>query len=127
MESGLNNILFNNWASLARIVIVGGLGYITLVLFLRISGKRTLSNFNMFDWVVTVALGSTLASLLLSKDVTLADGALAFALLIGLQFAVTWSSVRVGWLRRVVTGEPLMLVYRGEFLPCGHAPGPHDA
>jgi len=41
---------------------------------------------------------------------------LAFALLIGLQFAITWSSVRVRWGWQVVTGEPLMLLYRGEFL-----------
>lgn len=72
---------------------------------------------NAFDLIVTVALGSTFATMLLSKDVDLAAGALAFALLIGLQFAVTWSSVRAGWVRRWVTGEPLMLLYRGEFLP----------
>src|SRR5690606_10482751 len=80
-------------------------------------GKRTLSKMNAFDFVVTVALGSTLATVLLAKDVALAEGALAFALLIGLQFAVTWSSVRVRWARRLATGEPLMLLYRGEFLP----------
>ena len=50
-----------------------------LVIFLRLSGKRTLSKMNAFDLVVTVALGSTLATVLLTKDVALADGALAFA------------------------------------------------
>ncbi|MCW8196749.1 DUF421 domain-containing protein [Proteobacteria bacterium 005FR1] len=72
---------------------------------------------NAFDLVVTVALGSTLATVLLSKDTTLAQGALAFALLIGLQFIVTWTSVRVGWVRRVVTGEPALLLYEGKPLP----------
>jgi uncharacterized membrane protein YcaP (DUF421 family) len=76
------------------------LAYVVLVVFLRLSGLRTLSKLNAFDLVVTVALGSTLATVLLTKDVALADGALAFALLIALQFVVTWSSVRVGWLRR---------------------------
>ena len=42
---------------------------------------------------------------------------MAFAMLIGLQFAVTWSSVRARWIRQLVTGEPLMLLYRGELLP----------
>jgi uncharacterized membrane protein YcaP (DUF421 family) len=41
---------------------------------LRISGKRTLSKMNAFDLVVTVALGSTLATVLLSTDVALAEG-----------------------------------------------------
>src|SRR5690606_27730083 len=92
------------------------LAYICLVLFLRLSGKRTLSKLNAFDLVVTVALGSTFATVLLSKDVSLADGAAAFALLIFMQFAVTWSSTRARWVRRVVTGEPTLLFYEGKFL-----------
>ncbi|MBR9981291.1 MAG: DUF421 domain-containing protein [Desulfatitalea sp.] len=112
----LELIFFRGWESLLRTLVVGVLAYIVLVVFLRLSGKRTLSKMNAFDLVVTVALGSTLATVLLTKDVALADGALAFALLIGLQFAVTWSSVRARWVRQAVTGDPLMLMYRGEFL-----------
>lgn len=113
----MNGMFFDGWESLLRTLIVGVLAYVVLVFFLRISGKRTLSKLNAFDLIVTVALGSTLATVLLSKDVALAEGALAFALLIGLQFVVTWSSVRMRWVRRLSTGEPLMLLYRGEFLP----------
>lgn len=113
----MEQMLFSGWESLLRTLVVGVLAYVVLVVFLRLSGKRTLTKLNAFDLVVTVALGSTLATVLLTKDVSLADGALAFALLIGLQFVVTWSSVRARWVRQVVTGEPLMLLYRGEFLP----------
>ena len=112
----MEQFFFGGWQSLIRTLIVGVLAYVTLVVFLRFSGKRTLSKMNAFDLVVTVALGSTLATVLLSKDMALADGALAFALLIGLQFAVTWSSVRARWVRKLVTGEPLMLLHRGDFL-----------
>ena len=115
-EIKLEHLFFHGWDNLIRTLIVGVLAYVMLVTFLRISGKRTLSKMNAFDWVVTVALGSTLATILLNKDVALAEGALAFALLIGMQFIVTWSSVRVRWVRRLVTGEPRMLLYRGEFL-----------
>jgi uncharacterized membrane protein YcaP (DUF421 family) len=110
------DLFFHGWDNLIRTLVVGVLAYVTLVIFLRISGKRTLSKMNAFDLVVTVALGSTLATILLNKDVALAEGALAFTLLIGMQFIVTWSSVRVRWVRRLVTGEPSMLLYRGEFL-----------
>lgn len=71
---------------------------------------------NAFDLIVTVALGSTLATVLLSKNVALSEGAVAMALLISLQFIITWFSVRTAWVRRLVTGEPLMLLYRGEFI-----------
>ncbi len=109
-------MFFSGWDSLLRTLVVGVLAYVVLIVFLRISGKRTLSKTNALDLIVTIALGSTLATILLSKDVALAEGALAFALLIGLQFIVSWFSVRVRWVRRQATGEPLMLLHRGEFL-----------
>jgi uncharacterized membrane protein YcaP (DUF421 family) len=112
----LEHVFFNGWSGLARTATVGILAYVVLVIFLRLSGLRTLSKMNAFDFIVTVALGSTLATILLNKDVALAEGALALALLIGMQFIVTWSSVRVRWVRRLATGEPRMLLYRGEFL-----------
>jgi hypothetical protein len=45
------------------------------------------ASLNTFDLVVTVALGSTLATVLLSKNVALAEGVLAMALLVFFQFA----------------------------------------
>lgn len=116
-DSWMERIFFDGWDSLLRTVVIGVLAYVALVVCLRVSGKRTLSKMNAFDLVVTVALGSTLATILLSKEVTLAQGILALVLLIGMQFAVTWSSVRVRWVRRLVTGEPALLVHRGELLP----------
>lgn len=113
----MEHIFFNNWSAVIRTAVIGVLAYFTLILLLRASGKRTLSKMNAFDLVVTVALGSTLASILLNKDVAWAEGTVAFSLLIGLQFVITWSSVRWGWVRRTVTGEPALLLYRGERLP----------
>lgn len=113
----MGNIFYDGWEGLARTLVVGVLAYVGLVACLRWSGKRTLSKMNAFDLIVTVALGSTLATVLLSRSVALAEGVLSLALLIGLQFAVTWSSVRVRWIRRLVTGEPQMLLERGAFLP----------
>ncbi len=110
------DIFFNSWAGLVRILVVGTLAYAALVLMLRASGKRTLSKMNAFDLVVTVALGSTLATIILSRDVALAEGVLAFGVLIGLQFAVTWSSVRSTAISRLVKSDPILLFYRGAFL-----------
>ncbi len=109
-------MFFNTWADLWRIVVVGGLAYLSLVTLLRISGKRTLSKMNAFDLVVTVSLGSTLATILLSKDVSLAEGVVAFCVLIILQYAVAWLSVRSVTVRHLVKSEPSLLFYRGEYL-----------
>lgn len=114
------SIFFNNWAGVGRTLVVGVLAYAALVLLLRISGKRTLSKMNAFDFVVTVALGSTLATVLLSKDVPLAEGVLAFLVLVGLQYVLAWSSSRSGKFGerflKLVKSEPALLLYRGCFL-----------
>ena len=84
-----------------------------VLLLLRVSGKRTLTRMNAFDLVVTVALGSTLATVLLIKSVALAEGLTAFMLLIFLQFVLTWLSVRSRAVSRLVKSEPTLLVYQG--------------
>jgi uncharacterized membrane protein YcaP (DUF421 family) len=109
-------MFFDNWTELARILIVGGLAYVGLVSFLRVSGKRTLAKMNAFDLVVTVALGSTLATSLLDKNVSLLEGLLAFALLCGLQYTVAYVSVRSKMFRRIIKSEPALLLHRGEYL-----------
>lgn len=97
-------------------LIVGTLAYLSLVLLLHVSGKRTLSKMNAFDLVVTVAIGSTLATVLLSKDVALADGVAAFTLLIGLQYVITWLSVRSRRVENLIKAEPSLLYFNGRFL-----------
>jgi len=109
-------MFFDNWADLVRIVVIGVLAYGGLVVILRVSGKRTLSKMNAFDLVVTVALGSTLATVLLSKSVAFAEGLLAFAVLVTLQFVVTWSSARSSVVSRLVKNEPKLLFYEGRYL-----------
>lgn len=113
----MEKLFFTDWASLGRTLLLGVLAYLGLILLLRASGKRTLSKMNAFDFVVTVALGSTLASVLLTKSIALADGLLAFAVLIGLQFVITWLSVRSQAVNRLVKSEPALLVYQGQYLP----------
>lgn len=110
------SVFFQGWSGLLRVLVVSVLAYVALVAMLRVSGKRTLSKLNAFDLVVTVALGSTLATVLLSKDVALAEGGVAFALLIGLQYAVAWSSVRSKTVERLVKAQPALLYFRGRFL-----------
>ena len=109
-------MFFDSWSGLLRVLVVGTLAYVSLVLLLRASGKRTLAKLNAFDLIVTVALGSTLATVLLSKSVALVEGLLAFVLLAGLQYLVAWLSVRSPRFSDLVKSEPTLLFHRGRFL-----------
>jgi uncharacterized membrane protein YcaP (DUF421 family) len=107
---------FDSWEGVMRTVVVGLGAYAALIFMLRISGKRTLSKMNAFDLIVTVALGSTLAAVLLDASIPLAEGVLALALLIWLQYAITWASVRSPWVQDLIKDEPSLLVHDGQFL-----------
>ncbi|MBW3550724.1 MAG: DUF421 domain-containing protein [Proteobacteria bacterium] len=109
-------MFFDSWNDLLRVLLVGICAYVALVVLLRVSGKRTLTKMNAFDLVVTIALGSTLATILLSREVSLAEGVLALALLIFLQFLITWLSSRWRAVHDLVASEATLLLHEGEFL-----------
>ena len=109
-------MFFESWQSLLTVLGKGVLGYILIVGLLRASGKRTLSKMNAFDLIVTVALGSTLATVILSKDVTLAQGLVAFVVLVVGQLVVTWLSVRSERFQRIIKAQPSLIYFRGRHL-----------
>ncbi|WP_299445132.1 DUF421 domain-containing protein [uncultured Phycicoccus sp.] len=109
-------MFFDQWSDLVRVLVVGSTAYAALVLILRLSGKRTLAKLNAFDLVVTVALGSTLATVLLSSDISVSEGVAAMGLLVLLQFVVALLSSRSRGARRAVKSSPTLLVHRGRLL-----------
>ena len=109
-------MIFGDWYGLERVLILSFLAYFALIVCLRISGKRTLSKWNAFDFVVTIALGSILASQILSKQTPLLEGILAFTVLITLQFLITKLSIYSKFVRDSVKAEPTLLLQNGEFI-----------
>jgi uncharacterized membrane protein YcaP (DUF421 family) len=115
-EQHMGAVLFDDWQGIVRVFVVGTLAYAAIVIALRASGKRTLSKMNAFDLIVTVALGSTLAMTMLSKNTALAEGITAMLLLILLQLVVTWLSVRSQRFQSLVKAQPALLVRDGRMI-----------
>lgn len=111
------HMLFDDVTGLVRVVVIAIVAYTALVLLLRVAGKRSLAKLNAFDFVVTVALGSILATQLLSKDVALAEGLLGFAMLLGLQWLVTRLSIALPFFRDAVRNKPRLLCRDGKMRP----------
>lgn len=105
--------ILGDWNDVARAVLSGLLAYTALVALVRISGKRTVAKWNAFDLIVTVALGSTLASTIVTGTVPVMKGVGAFFVLVALQFAITWASVRVNFIHRIIKAQPALLVRDG--------------
>lgn len=109
-------MILTSWQDILRLTLTGVLAYGGLIAILRLSGKRTLSKLSAFDFVVTVALGSSLATILLSRSTPLLEGIAGVALLVGLQFAISWLSARWRPLRSWIKSEPVFVFRQGRFL-----------
>ena len=107
---------FAGWDVLGRTALVSVLGYVALLALLRLSGKRTLSKMNVFDFVVIVALGSVLAGTIMSPEMSLADAVVAWAVLMVMQTLFSVVTRRSQRLERIINGRPTLLLHHGRML-----------
>lgn len=107
---------FDNWSGIWRIGITALVVYAALIAILQFAGKRSIAKLNIFDLVVTVALGSVLSSIILTKSIAIAEGIAAFVFLAILQWSVSFLSVRWGWFKQIIRSDARLLLKDGEFL-----------
>lgn len=106
----------DEWSVVLRILLVGVAAYVTLVVLLRVSGKRTLGKLNAFDFVATVALGSVLATAVLDPQTTWLAALSAMAVLVGAQFVVARVTTWLPRGRWFVNASPTLVVRQGRVL-----------
>lgn len=97
------------------LIVVSAIAIVaTTIAYTRIVGLRTFSKMSSFDFAITVATGSLMASVALQGSSLLA-GIVALATLLGVQVVVAVSRHRSGF-QRVVDNQPVMLMLDGEYL-----------
>jgi uncharacterized membrane protein YcaP (DUF421 family) len=107
-------LLFNSWPAVLRVVIVAAFGYLTLLVLLRISGQRTLSQLTSFDLIITITIGSAFGRVITARDVALVEVLAAFGTLVLLQVLVAWLWERLPRVRAAVTPTPALLYHDGQ-------------
>ena len=104
-------------AALAQAVLSVVAIYLAVVLYTRIAGLRSFSKMTTVDFVMTVAVGSLVASTALSSDPPLLRGAVVLAALFAIQALLVWARRRSKVVRRILENTPAFLMRDGEFLP----------
>lgn len=112
----MDMLFFDNFDKLGRIVLTAVLVYILIVLVTKVSGKRSTSQLNNFDWVVSVMIGSLGASTILLKDIPFIEGGSAIVVLYLLQFLVTKYASVSPQFSSFILSEPRIVFYQGQFL-----------
>ena len=98
-----------------KVMAITILSYVAIVIILRASGKRTLSKMNAFDFIVTIALGSVLATTIVNYKSSFWNGILTFTMLVVCQHVATWLSVRFDAVSQLLKSEPALLYYDNTF------------
>ncbi len=113
----MNNFLVpDSWWVLAEVLLAAPIMYVLIIAYVRVFGKRSTSQMNSFDWIVTVGMGSVFASTIIIEDISLIVGALSILLLLLLQYLLTWSLTASEKLRTLLKATPQLLLLRGEFI-----------
>ena len=110
-------LFFDSIDKLGRIVVTAVMVYVLIVIITKVSGKRSTSQLNNFDWIVTVMIGSLGASTILLKDIPFIEGASSIVALYVMQFLVTKYASISPEFSSFILSEPRIVFYQGQFLP----------
>ncbi len=99
----------SDWTSLVAIIITAVVIYVSVIIFTRLAGKRSFSKMSSFDFAMTVAIGSMIATTVLSASVSLWDGVIGIGAVYILQMGVAIMR-RFKPIQNTVDNSPLLLM-----------------
>ncbi len=105
-----------SWSAAAMTVLTALGIYIAVIIYTRLAGLRSFSKMSSFDFAMTVAVGSVIASTVLTRDPPLLQAVAALGALYLLQIAVARLRVAFGLVGRAVDNDPVLLMRDGEIL-----------
>ena len=109
-------MLFDGWESIGRIVLLGACTYVVVIAALRLVGKEALAKMSAFDLVITIALGSIVATIPFSPGVSLADGVALIATYLALQALTRVAIARSRAAQSLVKAQPEIVLWNGELV-----------
>lgn len=89
--------------------------YIAVIVFTRIFGKRSFSKMSSFDFAMTVAIGSLIATTILSSSVSIPEGILGLLIVYVLQLTAAYFR-RFRFFANAIDNTPLLLMDGSEIL-----------
>ena len=101
---------------LLQIVLRTGVIYLLVLLGVRLSGKREVGQMTPFDLTLLLLLSNSVQNAMTGPDTSLLGGAVAASTLLVLNYFVANLSGRNRKLRRLVEGEPSLLIHDGTII-----------
>lgn len=105
----MNDWFTFSWEALGAILISATGIYVVVIVMTRICGKRSFSKMSSFDFAMTVAVGSIIATTILSKSVSLMDGIAGTIAVYLLQLSAALLR-RNDTVKKLLDNKPLLLM-----------------
>ncbi len=97
-------------------VIRGVVIYFFLMLIFRVSGKRTLNEATVFDFVLLLIISETTQQALLADDFSITNGFLLITTLLVLDIGMSLLKQRYTGIDKALDGVPLIVIDNGKML-----------
>jgi uncharacterized membrane protein YcaP (DUF421 family) len=101
---------------LLQIVLRTGIIYLLVLIGVRLSGKREVGQMTPFDLTLLLLLSNSVQNAMTGPDTSLTGGAVAACTLLVLNYGVAAVSGSNRSLRRLIQGEPSLLVHDGKVI-----------
>ena len=109
-------MFFRSWEAVLRVALSAAAVYILVVLALRIIGARALAKMSGYDLIVSIALGSLVAAVPLSTNISVADGFTAILTFLLLQEITRFLQARYWVAHHIVRERPHLVVWDGDLI-----------
>jgi uncharacterized membrane protein YcaP (DUF421 family) len=103
----------STWWHLASIAAVTAIMYVSVLIAVRVAGRRTLAQLSAFDVVVSIALGTILGSTVVSPSISYSEGLAAVLTLLVLQVGLGAARRSSPRLRRLLDFRPIAVADGG--------------
>lgn len=101
---------------LLQIVLRTGVIYLLVLIGVRLSGKREVGQMTPFDLTLLLLLSNSVQNAMTGPDTSLAGGAVAASTLLVLNYLIAGLSGSNRKVRRLIEGEPSLLVHDGKVI-----------
>jgi uncharacterized membrane protein YcaP (DUF421 family) len=98
------------------IAVRGVVLFLFVYLLTRVIGRRELSSFQPFDLILLIVLGDSIQQGLTQDDYSITGAIIAVGTIAALQVATSWSAFKFPFMRRVLDGQPIVLVEDGKVI-----------
>jgi uncharacterized membrane protein YcaP (DUF421 family) len=103
------------WSFILEIILRTAIMFLTIIIGLRVLGKRGVKQLSIFELVVIIGLGSAAGDPMFNKDVGIVSSIIVFIVIILLYTIVTYFIAKNKKFEQLIEGKPIFLIENGEF------------